>query len=129
MPQYRKVEKKKSKGLWPLYGLLMAVAAGAIAYVLAPQLLAFVLRRSPSFSIGTLSRDQVELLFGGIIFFVIIAVGGMIIAAFMPKKKMDEVQDKHLRKQKEQMIKDEKARRIRRAMVEREMKKHNKRLE
>ncbi len=128
MPEYRKPEVKQARGMWPVYGLLMMVAAAGIAYVFAPDAYN-LLNRNPNFSVGTFTRDEVELFLGAIIFFIIVALGGLIIALFMPKRKVDDVQDAFLRKQKAGMIKDEKARRVRRTMIERELKKSNKRLD
>jgi hypothetical protein len=128
MPEYKKAEVKKARGMWPLYGLLMAIAAGGIAYVLAPRVLEYIYSRSANFGIGSLTTNQVELFIGAIIFFILVSLGGLIVAIFMPKRKEDSVQDAFLKKQKDQMVKDEKARRVRKAMIERELKKNNKRM-
>lgn len=127
MPEYRKAEVKQARGLWPLYGLLMMIAAGGIAWVLAPEVYT-MLNRNRNFSIGTFSPSEVKLLITAVLFFVIVSIGGLIIAMFMPKRK-DDVQDAFLRKQKAEMTKEEKARKIRRSMIERELKKTNKRLD
>jgi hypothetical protein len=128
MPEYRKAEVKKPRGLWPLYGLVMMIAAAGIGWALAPELYR-LLNRNSGFSIGTFTPDQVKLFLAGIIFFIVVAIGGLIIALFMPKRKEDTVQDAFLKKQKQAMVKEEKARRVRRSIIEHELKKSNKRIE
>lgn len=125
---FRKAEKKSKRGMWPVYGLLMAIALGAIAYVLAPVLLQFVRSRSANFSIGNLTIEQVELLFAGIIFFVLIGIATLILAALTPKKK-SEVLDAVLVKERKQMELERRAQKKQQMEIARKMRQSNKRLE
>ena len=125
---FRQAEKKSKRGLWPLYGLLMAIALGAIAYVTAPLLLDFVDSRSPNFSIGNLSEDQVKLLFAGIIFFVLLGIMTVILGVTVPKKK-SEVLDAALVKERKAMEAERRAQKKRQMEIARKLRESNKRLE
>lgn len=125
---YKVPEKKARRGLWPLYGLLMAAALGAISWVLAPQLLEFVRRRSPRFGIGSLTEDQVVLFFAAIIFLVLLGIGTLILAFAAPKKK-SEVKDKQLVKERAHMQAEDKARRKRQREIQRKLREQNRRLD
>jgi type VI protein secretion system component VasK len=128
-PTNYKVQKvTRRRGLWPFYGLLMAVALGAISYILSPQLVLFVRRQSPEFSIGDLTPDQVRLFFAGVIFLVLLSVVTLILAVAAPRKKSD-VKDRHLLKEKQAMEAARRTRRKRQLQVERKMRQQNKRLE
>jgi hypothetical protein len=125
---FRQAEKKARRGLWPLYGLLMAIALGVIAYILAPMLLQFVRSRSANFSIGNLTTQQVELLFAGIIFFVLLGIGTLILGLTVPKKK-SEVLDAKLVKERKQMEVERRAKKKRQMEIARKLRESNKRLE
>ncbi len=125
---YKAPEKKPTRGMWPVYGLVMAVALGVISYILAPTVLEFVRRQSPRFSIGNLPEEQVVLFFAGIIFLVLLGIGTLILAFAAPRKK-SEVKDKQLVKEKEQMQAEQRARKKRQLEIQRKMREQNKRLE
>jgi hypothetical protein len=125
---YRQAEKKNRRGLWPVYGLVMAIALGAISYVLAPVLLQFVRGRSPRFSVGDLTTQQVELLFAGIIFFVLIGITTIILGLTVPKKK-NEVLDAALVKERKAVDAEKRARKKRQLEIARKLRESNKRVE
>lgn len=111
-----------------MYGLLMALALGVIAWVLAPMLLQFVRSRSPQFSVGDLTTQQVELLFAGIIFFVLLAIATLILAVTAPKKK-GEVLDATLVKERKQMDAEMRAKKKRQQELARKMRESNRRVQ
>ncbi len=127
LKDYKEPEAKR-RGMWPVYGLLMAIALGAISYVAAPELLKFVRQRSPSFNIGTLSEQEVELFFAGIIFLVLLSFATLIIAAAVPKKKSD-VKDTDLVKEKKLIEAERRAHRKRQLEMQRKTREQNRRLE
>ena len=127
---YRVHEEKPRRGLWPVYGLMMAVSMGAIAYVLAPQLLRYVRNRSPQFSIGTLTDQEVTLLYGIIIFLVLITIGTLLLAIFVPRRRgADAITDKVMVKQKKLAEAEERARKKRQLELARKNREQSKRLE
>jgi uncharacterized membrane protein HdeD (DUF308 family) len=125
---FSQVEKKAKRGLRPFFGLLMAIALGVIAYVLAPVLFNFVDSRSPNFSIGNLSKDQVLLLFAAIIFFVLLGIFTLILGLTVPKKK-SEVLDAALVKERKAMEAERRAKKKRQLEIARKLREQNKRLE
>jgi hypothetical protein len=128
LQDYKVPEKKNRRGMWPVYGLLMALAIGAISYVLAPELLKFVRQRAPQFSVGTLPESQVELIFAAAIFLVLIAVVTFLLAIFVPKKKSD-IKDTHLVKEKKAMEAERLARKKRQREVQKKLRQQNRRVE
>ena len=117
---YRVAEKKKNRGMWPFYGLLMALSMGGIAYVLGPRLYEYVSRRSPNFSIGTLSEQEVILLFSAAIFLVLMSVAGLVVAIFAPKRQ-SEVKDRDLARERQQRDAERRARKKRNRELDRKM--------
>lgn len=117
--------KPKSKAMWPLLGLLMAIAAAMFAYVLGPKLIPVVRQiTNGGFSGSELPREQMNLAFMVITWIVLIGFGGLIVALFMPKKKL-VVKEKDLHKQRNLKLEDEKRRRVRARVVEHQIKKTN----
>ena len=117
--------KPKSKAMWPLLGLMMAVAAAMFAYVIGPELIPVVRQITRGgFSGNEIPRPQMELAFMVITWIVFIAIGGLIVAMFMPKKKTI-VKEKDLRTQRELKLEDQKRRRVRARVVEHQIKKTN----
>ena len=126
---YRPPVKKKLKGMWPVYGFLMALALGAIAFVLAPNVQRMVIQITRgNFTGQELPPEQMRLVFTGIIFLVLGSIAALIVAFAMPKKK-SQVQDAEMRKHKEVIKKEDRARKVRSRVIEHEMKKQNKRID
>lgn len=125
---YNIKDYKRSRGLWPLYGLVLAIALGAIAYVLGPKLYDFVLDRSPNFNTGTYTREQVELFFAGIIFLVLLAIVAGFVAMFAPRKKTT-VKDTDLIKERKQREAARRARKKRQMQLDRQAREEYRRLE
>lgn len=129
MQDYKPPPKPKSKGLWPVYGLLMAVALGIISYFIAPTVQRMVIQITKGgFTGQELPPDQMRLFFTGLVFLVLGSIAALIVALARPKPKR-KVMDADLVKQKDAMRLEEKRRRARKAVIEHEMKKRNKRLE
>lgn len=129
MQDYKPAPKPKSKGLWPVMGLLMAIALGIISYFLAPSVQRIVIQITRGgFTGQELPPDQMRLFFTGLVFLVLGSVAALIVAFARPKPKR-KVMDADLVKQKDEMRLEEKRRRARKAMIEHEIKKSNKRLE
>jgi hypothetical protein len=118
----------KKKGMWPLLGLMMAVAAGLFAYVIGPRLIPVVRQiTNGAFTGQELPPDQMRLAFMVITFIIIIAFAGFILTLFIPRKK-SRVKETDLRKSRELNIKEEKRRRMRARYLEHQTRKQNKRI-
>lgn len=128
LQDYNIEDYKKRRGLWPLYGLVLAIALGAISYVLGPKLYDFVLTQQPNFNTGTYTRQQVELFFAGIIFLVLIAIAGGFVAMFAPRKRTT-VKETDLVKERKQKEAVRRARKKRKMQMERQAREEYRRLE
>ncbi len=129
MQDYQAPPKPKSKGLWPVMGLLMAIALGIIAYFIAPSVQRMVIQITKGgFTGQELPPDQMRLFFTGLVFLVLGSVAALIVAFAKPKPKR-KVMDADMVKQKDAMRHEEKVRKARKLVIERELKKSNKRLD
>lgn len=127
MQDYTIPPKEKKRGMWPLYGLLMAIAAGAFAYVIGPELIPVVRNITRgSFTGQELPPEQMRLAFMAVTFLVLVTIGALIVAIAMPKKK-SRVKENDLRKEKVLVQKEEKRRRARQLIMEQKMKEQNRR--
>lgn len=127
MQDYTIPPKEKKRGMWPLYGLLMAIAAGAFAYVIGPELIPVVRNiTSGGFTGQELPPEQMRLAFMAVTFLVLVTIGALIVAIAMPKKK-SRVKENDLRKEKVLVQKEEKRRRARQLIMEQKMKEQNRR--
>lgn len=129
MQEYKKKEEVKRTGMWPVWGFLMAVACAGIAYVVGPALIPIARQITRGgFTGNELPRDQLELAFMLVTFLVLIAVGALVVALAMPKKKTS-VYDKMLKKEKEAIHTEEKRRRVRAQILDQRMKEENRKLQ
>ncbi|MBZ0297559.1 MAG: hypothetical protein K8L99_33695 [Anaerolineae bacterium] len=125
MQEYKKKEEVRRTGMWPLWGFLMAVACAGIAYVVGPKLIPIARQITRGgFTGNELPRDQLELAFMAFTFLVLIAVGALVVALAMPKKKAT-VLDTALKKEKEAMHMEEKRRRARAQIIDQRVKEEN----
>jgi len=97
-PEYEPEEEKKSVSIGaflPILGLVLAIALGAIAFVLsepATQLLRDNLDDIPA-------ADEVQYVVGGMIFLMLLMLSGMIYAMFAPKPQK-RVTEQDLKKER-----------------------------
>lgn len=127
MQDWKAESKEKRRGLWPVYGLFMGVALAAISYIAAPSVQRIVVQFTRGgFTGQELPPDQMRLFFTFVIFIILASVAGFIVALAIPKKKTD-IKDKQLKVEKEEMRKAKRARRVRKQVVERELKKQKRR--
>jgi len=125
MQDYRPKPKPKKRGMWPVIGFVLALALGAISWVLAPHVYRIIRERLPQFSSGSLTEGQVTAIVGVFIFVILAALASVIVAAFAPRRGKHDTRDAALRKEKEAMLREEKERKERRRKVEADMRRHN----
>lgn len=111
--------------MWPVIGFVLALALGAISWVLAPHVYRLIRERLPQFSIGSLTEEQVTAVVGVFVFVILVALASVIVAAFAPRKGQRDTRDAALRKEKEAMLREERARKERRRKAESDMRRHN----
>jgi hypothetical protein len=91
-------KKKKSNPWLPVIGIVLAVVFLVIAYVLAPEVVAYLRRSAPQLEVGTLANPTTEqLIFAGIIWAVLFGVG-IFIVAILSGRDVDERQGIQVRK-------------------------------
>lgn len=125
MQDYRPKPKPKKRGMWPVIGFVLALALGAISWVLAPHVYRFLRARLPQLNTGTLTEEQVTIIVGVFVFVILVVLASLVVAAFAPRKSRHDTRDAALRKEKEAMLRQEKERKVRRRMVEAEMRRQN----
>jgi hypothetical protein len=99
-------EKKRSRALFPVMGLLLAVALGAIAWFVTPAIMEW--QAIPA-NIRGLLRNlpglQGELAVAAALFVTMLAIVSIIVAIATPKKAIN-VKDTDILREREQMIRD-----------------------
>ncbi|GEM_PF-1037195 len=88
MSQVKIAQKRRSRGLFPVIGLLLAVALGVISYVLAPYGVEWLKSQNGRFG-NTLEPQVLQLLVAAGIFGVLLTIVALIVAVATPKKMID----------------------------------------
>lgn len=115
--EYVRVKKKKSplRVLFPLFGFIMAIALGAIAYILSPDAHELLIKYVDNFP----ADEQIQYVVAGVLFVVLVLFAGMIYAMFAPKPPK-QVTEKELQRLKDAKEKERRARKRRRRQIYRE---------
>jgi hypothetical protein len=92
--QIKKKNEKKT-GMWPVYGLFTAVAAGGIAYVLAPRVMPIL-----GLTGNELPDNQMLLVVMLVLFLILVTLFSLVLAIFIPKNPM-HIKENDLRKEKQ----------------------------
>jgi hypothetical protein len=100
MSQIKIVEKRRSRALRPLLGLILALALGVISFVLAPSVVTWLQSQNRRFG-ATLEPQVLQLLVAAAIFGVLLTIFALLVAAATPKKMID-VKDTDLMKERKQ---------------------------
>ena len=96
----------------PAIGLLLALAFGAISWVLAPQLLGWTVRNVSGFTGREMPGQTMRLIFAAFIFLVLSGFAGGVVALALPRKK-SRVKESDLAKEKADMRREKQRRRKR----------------
>lgn len=109
-------EKKKTtiNAFLPLFGLVLIIAFGAIAYVLSEPLTT-LLRENVD---GIPAEQEVQYVVGGVIFLVMLMLSGMMYAMFAPKPQL-RVTEAELKKERMLDAREKKARQLRKQQMNR----------
>lgn len=108
MTQMRMAEKKRSRALFPVMGLLLGVAVGLISWFSAPEILK-LLPTNLRTLFQRLPGNQEQIWFAVFMFVVLMAIFSILIAIASPKKKVN-VKDSDIMKERRAML-NEKANR------------------
>jgi hypothetical protein len=112
-------EKKRRRGMWPVMGLLLAIALGVISYFIAPGVIDLTKKLLPQFSTRGMSPRDVHLIFTALTFVILLAFAAFLVALFMPKKPIN-VNEADLKKEREKMAEYRKYERVRQRRINRE---------
>jgi hypothetical protein len=116
MSQVKLAENKRRRGLWPVMGLLLALALGAISYLIAPSVEDAIKDLLPQFSTSGMPASQVRIVFTLLTFVVLISFAALFVALFMPKRPL-QVRESDLKKERDQMIQAKKAEKVRQRKI------------
>ena len=108
-------EARRNQAWWGIAGLILAMAFGAIAYVLSEPLAAQTIRLVPGIALHLW-----RIFVGAAIFVGLIAVAGILFALFAPKRK-DKFNERELDKERRQLWAEEKAKKLRQKEVRKQI--------
>jgi hypothetical protein len=106
----------KGKAYWPVLGLLLALSAGALAFIAAPSVNEFLGRSLPSYPKAT---NQLNLIMTVILFVIFALIGSLLVAVAAPRKK-NAVTEVGLIKDRKVMVNEKKIRKLRQKEINRE---------
>ena len=112
--------KGASKAMWPVLGLFMILALGAISYVLAPGLISYLAANLDGFRGNELPRSQMLLAFSAVIFVILGSVVALLVAITVPRSK-SRTKDAHVKEDREKMVKTINAKKKERRRLARDM--------
>ncbi|QPC81486.1 hypothetical protein G4Y79_17565 [Phototrophicus methaneseepsis] len=111
-----------NRALAPLFGLLLAFASAAIAYILSEPLYTFVLRTFPQVP----AAPEVQLVVGIVIFLLCLGITAALYAVVAPKPaKATYVTERELDRLKQERAAEERAKDRRRKEMRRRMRERN----
>lgn len=104
MTQMRMAEKKRSRALFPVMGLLLGVAIGLISWFSAPSIIT-LLPNNLRELFRRLPGNQEQIWFAVFMFVVLMALISIIIAIASPKKLVN-VKDSDIMKERNAMLRE-----------------------
>lgn len=112
--------KKGIRRYWPVFGFLMVIALGAIAYVLAPAAIDVTRKIIPQFRGSELPKLQMQWIFTGVVFVILGLIAAAIVALTAPRSKMN-VKESSLTKEREAMLRERQLQKKRQQDINRKM--------
>lgn len=110
-------EARRNQAWWGIAGLILAIAFGAIAYILSESVSQQTLRLVPG-----IAESTWRIIVGAAIFVGLVSVFGILFAIFAPKRK-DKFNERELDKERRQLWAEEKAKKIRQKEVRKQISK------
>jgi hypothetical protein len=108
-------EARRNQAWWGIAGLILAIAFGAISFILSESVALQTLRLVPG-----IAAETWRIIVGGAIFVGLISVFGIIFAIFSPKRK-DKLNERELYKERRQLWAEEKAKKLRQKEVRKQI--------
>jgi MFS family permease len=110
-------EARRNQAWWGIAGLILAIAFGAIAYILSESVSQQTLRLVPG-----IAESTWRIIVGAAIFVGLVSVFGILFAIFAPKRK-DKFNERELDKERRQLWAEEKAKKMRQKEVRKQISK------
>jgi len=118
----KEAEKRDwQKALLPLVGLILIATAAAIAWALTDVAYDFLLSNVDGVPADS---DEMRLVVGGVLFFIVVMFYSLIYAAIAPKPKAT-ISESELDREKQQKIKEEMRRKKRQKEMKKKLKQQN----
>jgi hypothetical protein len=117
-------DNTRAKGFrrfWPVIGFFLIVALAAIAWVIAPSIIQAARGAFPNFTGRELPADHMRLGFAAFTFFIMVALVAMVLAIFAPKRKIEQIKDADLVKERAAMLKQKEFDKRRQRRINQEM--------
>lgn len=119
----QKPPKSRTQSFWPIIGLMLILSAAAIAFFLGPAVVNWldrsnVIKGFPPTGVSSVTLDWI---FRGIFFFILVLLSSLIVAAAAPKRK-SAVTEVKLAKERQLMVNDKKARKMRQQLMNKQNK-------
>jgi uncharacterized membrane protein YhaH (DUF805 family) len=108
--------KARGQAFYPVAGFLLILAGSVIAFLTTPFAYQFMDQNIRGFPPPGVPVSQLQVIIGVMIFFIVVLLVALIVAAAMPRKKSD-VNEKMMGKEREQMVKDKKIRKLRQQQI------------
>jgi hypothetical protein len=108
-------EARRNQAWWGIAGLILAIAFGAIAYIVSQPLAEQTIRLVPG-----IAPNLWRIFVGAAIFVGLIALSGILFALFAPKRK-DKFNERELDKERKQLWAEAKAKKMRQKEVRKQI--------
>ncbi len=115
--------QSKTRAFWPLIGFILALSLGVLAYALGEPVIQWmatskIVRGFPSPEVPLITWYWIA---RGVMFVVLLMFASLIVAASRPRQK-SEVRETDLKKEREKMVRQNKARKELQRQINRQMK-------
>ncbi|MCC6612537.1 MAG: hypothetical protein IT320_03605 [Anaerolineae bacterium] len=108
MSQARIAQKRTRRALWPVMGLILAIALGAIAWLAKDPVMA-ALPANVRTQLGRLPGVQGEVAVAAFLFLIMLGIVAIVVALAAPRKRIN-VKDQDMLKERDNMLRDKAAR-------------------
>jgi hypothetical protein len=118
-----KPKQSRSQAFWPVLGLLLILACGAIAYFLGPAVVDWLDKGNiiKGFPPPGIPRVNINWIMRAVVGVILLLLSSLAVAAAVPKKK-SAVNEKQLTKQRTEMVNEKKARKMRQQLLNKQNK-------
>jgi hypothetical protein len=117
------VYKKQSRAGWAGMGLALGLSMAAFAFVFTPYVTDMIDRAVPRLRLRGSLQDQAQLVVGIVLWLLLITLCGVIVAAFAPKKMLN-VKETDLTKERSAMVVQRRFERNRQRKINRQMREY-----